>query len=175
MAISSTRSDITVEQRDDSATLTIFARNPVVSWIALVVGGFVSLGALLLAAYGVSVSNYLTVVVMAAAAVGVLWLTWHIGWRSRPFEIRFSRGFLESGQQRYAYADIVSYGLSSHGGDVVDPLSVGVPRNVTIGEHLYVEVGPRFLPITVALKDAQAKEALRLFGLLFDEYRSAPA
>jgi len=49
---------------------------------------------------------------------------------------------------------------------------MGVPRNVTIGAHIYIDLGDRHLPITVGPKDAQAVEALRLFGHLLDQYRS---
>jgi hypothetical protein len=89
------------------------------------------------------------------------------------FPIWFSPSFLQAGPHRYAYSDIQSYGLSRYGGDVVDTVSIGVPRNVTIGAHIYIKVGKRHLPITVGLKDAQAKEVLRLFGHLLEEYRSA--
>ena len=172
LALTSTRSDIIVEELDDGTTLTIFARNPLVSWIVLTVGAFVSLWPMTLVAFGLSVSNYVTALVMTGLTATVFWLTWFIGWRPRRFQMRFSHGFLKIGQQRFSYADINSYGLSSHGGEVVDTVSIVVPRNFTIGTHIYIELGKRCVPITVGLKDAQAKEALRLFGQLLDEYRS---
>jgi len=171
--VTPTRSDIVVEQQGDGATLTVFARNPIVSWIATTVGAIVSAWPMALVAYGVSVSNWEMVLVMSGLTAGVVWLTWRMGWRPRPFPISFSRSFLQAGPHRLAYSDIKSYGLSRHGGDVVDTVSIGVPRNVTIGAHIYVDVGGRHLPITVGLKDAQAKEVLRVFGHLLDEYRSA--
>lgn len=173
MITASTRSDIVVEEQDDGATLTLFARNPLVSWIALTVGAFLSLWPIALVIYGVSVSNYGMVLVMSGLTAAVYWLTWRIGWRPRPFQLSFSPSFLQAGPHRYAYSDIQSYGLSRYGGDVVDTVSIGVPRNVTIGAHIYIVVGERHLPITVGLRDAQAKEVLRLFGHLLDEYRSA--
>lgn len=162
-----------VEEQDDGATLTVFARNPLVSWIVLTFGAFLSLWPMALVAYGFSVSNYETVLAMTALTVAVLWLAWRIGWRPRRFQIAFSRAFLQIAQQRFAYSDIKSFGLSRYGGDIVDTVSIGVPRNVTIGPHIYIEIGKRHLPITVALNDAQAKEALRLFGHLIDKYRPA--
>lgn len=173
MAVASTRSDIVLEERDDGATLTLFARNPLVSWIVLTSGAFVSLGPITLLAYGISVGNYGTVLVMSGLSAAVFWLTWRMAWRRRPFQISFSQGFLQVGSQSHAYSDIRSYGLGGYGGDVVDPVSIGVPRNVTVGPHIYIEVGERRLPITVALKPSQAKEALRLFSHLLEEYRSA--
>jgi hypothetical protein len=92
--------------------------------------------------------------------------------RPRPFRISFTRDFLQVGPKRYAYSDIQSFGVASYGGDVVDTVSIGVPRNVTIGPHIYIEVGGRRLPITVGLKGAQVGEALRVFAQLLDKYRS---
>ncbi|MBT8460144.1 MAG: hypothetical protein KJN60_10785, partial [Boseongicola sp.] len=126
-----------------------------------------------LVAYGVSISNYEMVLFMSGLTAVVYWLTWHVGWRPRPFQLSFSPSFLQAGPHRYAYSDIQSHGLSRYGGDVVDTVSIGVPRNITIGAHIYIKVGERHLPITVGLKDAQAKEVLRLFDLLLDEYHSA--
>lgn len=172
MVTISTRSDIVVEEHDEGATLTLFARNPVVSWIALTGWAFLSVMPIALVAYGISASNYGMVFVMSCMTAAVLWLTWRIGWRARPFQLSFSSSFLQAGPHRYAYSDIQSFGLSRYGGDVLVTVSIGVPRNITIGPHVYIEVGERNLPITVGLKDAQAKEVLRLFGHLFDQYRS---
>lgn len=172
MVVDSTRTDIVVEQDDNGATLTVFARNPIVSWVVLPAGAFVSLWPAILVAYGISVSNYGTVFVMGGLTAIVWWLTWRLGWRARPFRIAFSREFVQAGKQRVAYSDIRSCGLTSNGGDLVDTVSIGVPRNVTIGLHVYVETSKRQLPITVGLKEAQAREALRIFSRLLDEYRS---
>ena len=172
LEVVSKRPDVVADVSSDEATITLFARNPLVAWIVLLVGGFASLGPLTLLAYGLSVSNYGTVFLMTAITAAVYWLTWRIGWRPRPFQIVFSRGFLEVGAQRYRYSDIQSFGLASYGGDVVDPVSIGVPRNITIGSHIYIEIGARHLPITVGLKREQAKEVLRVFGQLLNAYRS---
>lgn len=171
MKVKSTRSDVIVEMRNGGATLTLFARNTLVSCIILLAGAFISLGPLTILAYGLSVPNYGTALVMAALVSGIYWLTFRIGWKPKPFEIAFSRHFLEVGQQRFDYADIRSYGLAGNGGGAFDPATMPVPRNYTIGPHIYIELGPERLPITVGLKGAQAKEALRLFGQLFDAYR----
>lgn len=173
MVLASTRSDILVEEHDTGATLTLLARNPLVSWVVSTVGGFASLWTMMLVAYGFAISNYLTVLVMTALTAAVFWLTWHIGWRPRSFQIAFTRDSLHVGPHRFAYSEIQSHGLSKHGGDVVDPVSMGAPRNVTIGTHIYVETGERHVPITVGMKDAQAEEAHRLFGHLLDKHRSA--
>jgi len=161
-----------VEERADGATLTLFARNPVLSWIVLTVGAFLSLWPMTLVVYGFSISNYGTVLVMTGLTATVFWLTWRIGWRPRLFHIWFARDFLQVVPKRYAYSDIQSFGVDRYGGDVVDTVSIGVPRNVTIGPHIYIEVGDKRLPITVGLKDAQAREALRIFAHLLDKYRS---
>lgn len=172
MVATSTRSDIVVQEQEGGATLTLFARNPIVSWIALTLGAFLSLWPATLVAYSVSVSNYGTAFAMSGLTAAIFWLTYHIGWRPRPFPISFSTKFLQAGPHRYAYADIQSYGLDRYGGDVVDTVSIGVPRNITIGQHIYIKVGERHLPISVGLKDAQAKEALRLFSQLLATYGS---
>lgn len=172
LSAASKHSHPVVEERADGATLTLFARNPVVSWIVLTVGAFLSLWPMTLVVYGFSISDYGTVLVMAGLTATVFWLTWRVGWRPRPFDISFSQGFLQVGPQRYAYSDIQAFGLARYGGDVVDPVSIGVPRNVTIGTHIYIEVGDRRLPITVGLKDEQAKEALRVFSHLLSKYGS---
>lgn len=171
--MTSTRPDIVVEERDDGATLTIVAHNPVVSWIVTTVGALATLWPLGLAAYGLSISDPVAVILMAGLAASLIWLTWRIGWRPRPFAMTFSRDVLEVGPQRFAYSDIRSYGLSGYGGDVVDTVSIGVPRNITIGPHLFIEVGGRHVPVTVALKPAQAKAALAAFARLLEKYRSA--
>lgn len=171
MEVASTRSDIVVDVRDDGATMTLIARNPLVSWIVLLVGFFVSLGPLTILAYGLSVPNYGTVFVMGALTAVVFWLTWRIGWRPRPFRIAFSHGFLEVGQQRFPYSEIRSVGLASHGGAAFDPASMPLPRNHTIGPHIYIEFGATLLPITVGLREAQAREALRIFSHLLETYR----
>jgi len=173
LAITSTRSDIVVEERPCEATLTLVARNPLVSWIVTVVGAFACVWPVVILAYGFLMSNYGTVLIMTVLTATIVWLTWRIGWRPRPFAMTFSRDSLQVGRQRFAYSDIRSFGVSGYGGDVVDPVSIGVPRNVTIGPHVYIETGGRHLPITVGLKAAQAKEALRVFGELFARYRSA--
>jgi hypothetical protein len=125
-----------------------------------------------LIAYGFLISNYETVLVMTGMTATVFWLTWRIGWRSRPFNILFSRGFMQVGSQRYAYSEIQSFGVARYGGDVVDAVSMGVPRNVTIGPHIYIEVGNRFVPVTVGLNKPQAEEALRAFSHLLGKYSS---
>lgn len=125
-----------------------------------------------LVVYGFSISNYGTVLVMTGLTATVFWLIWRIGWRPRPFHISFAQGFLQVGPHRYAYSDIQSFGVARYGGDVVDTVSIGVPRNVTIGPHIYIEVGNRHLPITVGLKDAHAEEAFRVFAHLLGKYRS---
>lgn len=163
LEVVSKRSDLVADISGDGATITLLARNPLVAWIVLLAGGFASLGPLTLLAYGLSVSNYGTVFLMTALTAAVYWLTWRIGWQPRPFQIVFSRGFLEVGAQRYRYSDIQSFGLASDGGD---PVSIGVPRNITIGSHIYIEVGARHLPITVELKREQANEVLRVFRRL---------
>lgn len=131
-----------------------------------------SLWLLAIAAYGLASANYVNAVLAVALTVATLWLTLRLGWRPKPFPVIFSTDSLQAGPHRYRYEDIRHYGLSRYGGDVVDTVSIGVPRNVTIGPHLYIDTGERQLPITVGLKEAQAKEALRLFGLLFERYRS---
>ena len=169
----STRPDIVVEDRDDGATLTLQARNPVVSWIATTVGAFLTVWPLGLAAYGLRIADPATVLIPAGLAAVLIWLTWRVGWRQRRFAMTFSRDGLEVGPHRFAYRDIRSYGVSGYGGDVVDTVSIGVPRNITIGPHLYVEVGGRHVPVTVGLKPAQAQAALRAFADLLERHRTA--
>ena len=172
MKIKSKRSDIVVVEHDDGATLMIRARNPLVSWFVSTFGVFLLFWPLTLLAYGFSVTNYGTVLVAATLMTAVVWLTWYIGWRQRQFQIVFSLDCLQVGRQRFDYSDIQSHGVSRYGGDVVDTVSVGVPRNITIGPQIYIETGGRHLTITVALKDGQAKKASRLFTELLDAYHS---
>lgn len=155
------------------AALTIRARNSLVVWIVLLAGGFVSLGPLALLAYGLKMGKWGTALAAAALLGAVCWLTWRIGWRPRAFRIAFLPDALQVGQQRFAYADIQSYGVSAYGGDAYDPASMPIPRNYTLGPHLYIETGGRHVPITVGLKDQQAQDACRLFGELIDARRRA--
>ena len=171
--MTSTQPDIVVEEREDGARLTLHARNPVVSWIATTVGGFLAIWPAGLAAYGLRIADPATVVIPTGLAGVLIWLTWRIGWRPRPFTMTFSRDGLEVGPHRFAYRDIRSYGVSGYGGDVVDTVSIGLPRNITIGPHLYVEVGGRHVPGTVGLKPAQAQAAFRAFADLLERHRTA--
>lgn len=158
--LGSSASGIAVEECADRVTLTLYARNRLVSWIASLAGAVPAAGTLLLAANGLRVSDGLTVVVMLSLALGILWLTWRIGSRKRAFTIVFHREGLEVGPHSIAYSDILSCGLGRDGGDAYDPASMRVPRNYTAGPYVFVQVGERRMPITVGLEEAQARHAL---------------
>ncbi|MCU4651240.1 hypothetical protein N8I71_00230 [Roseibacterium sp. SDUM158016] len=155
-----TRSGIHLEERDGQVTLTVYARNRLVSWIVSLLAVFPAMGALFLAVNGLRVSDYLTVLVMVSVTLGILWLAWRIGWRRRAFRIVFKPDHLEAGPHRIAYSDIQSCGISRDGGDPYDPASMGIPRNYTAGPHVFVQVGERRMPVTVGLRDDQARSAL---------------
>jgi uncharacterized membrane protein YobD (UPF0266 family) len=117
------RSGVFVEEGEDRSTLTLYARNRLVSWVVSVLAVFLATGALSLAANGLRASDYLTAFVMVGVALAVVWLTWYVGWRKRPFHIVFITDHLEVGGQSIAYSDIQSVGLSRDGGDAYDPQS----------------------------------------------------
>jgi uncharacterized membrane protein YobD (UPF0266 family) len=144
------RSGVFVEEGEDRSTLTLYARNRLVSWVVSVLAVFLATGALSLAANGLRASDYLTAFVMVGVALAVVWLTWYVGWRKRPFHIVFITDHLEVGRQSIAYSDIQSVGLSRDGGDAYDPASMPVPRNYTAGPYVYVQL-PRRLPSPSAL------------------------
>lgn len=166
------RSGIWVAEREGDTTLTIMARNRLVSWIVTLLAVFPVLGALLLAVNGLRVSDYLSAAVMFAVAVAMAWLAWHIGWRKRAFRIVFHGDHLRAGPHRIAYSDIVSCGLSRDGGDPYDPATMGVPRNYSAGLHVFVQTGARRLPITVGLTEDQARHTLRLVERYLEEFRA---
>ena len=166
------RSGIFVEEGEETATLTVYARNRLVSWIVGLLGAFPTLGALLLAANGVRVSDYLTAFVMAGVALAIIWLTWRLGWRKRPFQIVFKRDQLEAGGRCIAYSDIVSVGIGGYGGDAFDPASMSIPRNYSVGPHVYVQLGERRMPVVIGLDQEQARPALDAFRHCLKMYRA---
>jgi hypothetical protein len=158
--------------REDRSTLTLYARNRLVSWVVSVLAVFLATGALSLAANGLRASDYLTAFVMVGVALAVVWLTWYVGWRKRPFHIVFITDHLEVGGQSIAYSDIQSVGLSRDGGDAYDPASMPVPRNYTAGPYVYVQLGARRLPVTVGLGDAEARQALAAVEHCLQRFRA---
>jgi hypothetical protein len=166
------RSGVFVEEGEDRSTLTLYARNRLVSWVVSVLAVFLATGALSLAANGLRASDYLTAFVMVGVALAVVWLTWYVGWRKRPFHIVFITDHLEVGGQSIAYSDIQSVGLSRDGGDAYDPASMPVPRNYTAGPYVYVQLGARRLPVTVGLGDAEARQALAAVEHCLQRFRA---
>jgi hypothetical protein len=68
------RSGVFVEEGEDRSTLTLYARNRLVSWVVSVLAVFLATGALSLAANGLRASDYLTAFVMVGVALAVVWL-----------------------------------------------------------------------------------------------------
>lgn len=166
------RPSVSVEQNCDHTTLKIFARNSFTAWLIAPFGALAVFGALVLALQATRLGDFVSMLGMLGTAGAALWVTWWFSFRTREFKIIFSPAHLVVGKKSFAYSDIKAFGVAESGGDSFDPVSMAVPRNITFGPHIFIDLHNRRLPITIGLSADQAKEALDRFSELFETYSS---
>lgn len=165
---------ISTQTDERTASLTITAHNPVVAWFIMAPAWLVTFGLAVLALVGVFKHGTLEISLLLAIAAGlVFWFASKIAFRPKSLHIVFDDTGIGVGATRYGYGDITSFGISAFGGAADSPFNMPVPRNVTQGPHLYIEVGGRHIPITVGLRDAQARDAFDAFETLYRRYSAS--
>ena len=132
---------------------------------------------LALAVLALSIANWragdLTPAIAGMGVVTLLsWIVYRVGFGQRTFTLRFDRSGIALGNDYYRYVDIDGYGLSEYGGGILLGNGGGpaCPRNVTIGWHISINHRGQSVPLTMGLKEAQAREAFTQFQNIFERY-----
>ena len=152
------------------ARLIIHARNLHVATFASIIGGIFATIPAAMVMVSIVRGRFDLFVMFIIVFVGICWLIWRIGWRRLKYEIYFRSTGIEVAGVHHAYNEIEDFGISDWSGGAFDPLSMPVPQNTVLGDHVYVRKSGNQVPVTVALKKGHAREALRLFTKMMEKH-----
>lgn len=115
-------------------------------------------------------------VVCVAITAGAIWAIRRFIWTPKPYRIDFTATGFDVNGQHFDYDDITSHGVSRFGGDIYDPGSMPVPRNSTVGPHVFIVLNsdPRQRPVTVNMPRDQAKRVAEEFDRVLAFFANRP-
>ena len=164
---------IAVKVETDGAVLVYKARNRLTAMLALLFGAFAltALGAF--AAGALSAQDAPSLLLVLTLIGGLGWTIYHWGVRPRAHVLKFTRRGIEAGGAAYVYEDIESYGLTSDGVPPYDVAGSPMPKNATLGWHIYLNHKGLRTPITVGATKALAESIYKEFECLFERYSAS--